>query len=347
MLFHQIKRLKKKYMNSLKNKKAIIIGFGGMGKRYLKALKNLKFNVTHICDSKKDVSQKNIIFEKNYKKLLKEKADIVCIVTNTTDRFRILKDFILNSQINNIVTEKPLCCSLYESSQIHNIINKSKKKLVINSYRPYLKNYTQIKKIAKKENEDFKSVVINSPLAGLGNMGSVFFDLGIFFLGKNIKSLFCKIDNTNTINPRGKRFKDPGGYGLINFSNNKRLIFDTSEDTGLPYIITIKTKNIEFIIDEINNNFYYKKRPKEVMKKPLNYYLYKPELHKLPIFEKYDPVKFTQVTLKNVFKKNFKSNLQNSIDVMKIIIGCHISSKLHGEVKYKILNKQKTYIKFA
>ena len=119
-------------------------------------------------------------------------------------------------------------------------------------------------------------------------MGSVFFDLGIFFLGKNIKSLFCKIDNTNTINPRGKRFKDPGGYGLINFSNNKRLIFDTSEDTGLPYIITIKTKNIEFIIDEINNNFYYKKRPKEVMKKPLNYYLYKPELHKLPIFEKYD-----------------------------------------------------------
>ena len=37
--------------------------------------------------------------------------------------------------------------------------------------------------------------------------------------------------------------------------------------------------------------------------KPLNYYLFKPELYKLPIYEKYNPIKFTQITLKNIFKK--------------------------------------------
>ena len=335
-------------MNSLKNKKAIIIGFGGMGRRYLKALNNLKIQVNYICDSKrKDISQKNIIFEKNYKKLLNVNADVVCIVANTTVRFKILKDFIMNSKIKNIVTEKPLSCSLNESYLINKLIKKFKKRLIINSYRPYLKNYIQIKKIAKKNNENFKSVIINSPLAGLGNMGSVFFDLGIFFLGKNIRSIFCKIDNTNTPNPRGKNFKDPGGYGLINFSNNKRLLFDMSEDTGLPYIITIKTQNLEFIIDEINNSFTYKKRPKKMKTKPLNYYLFKPELYKLPIYEKYNPIKFTQITLKNIFKKNFKSNLFESISVMKMIIGCHISSLQNIELKFKILKKQNKNVKFA
>lgn len=335
-------------MISLKNKKAIIIGFGGMGKRYFKALNNLKIQTEYICDTKiKSSFTKNIIFEKNYKKLLKVDADLVCVVTNTTDRFKILKDFILRSKIKNIVTEKPLCCSLYESYVINKLIKKYKKNILINSYRPFLKNYIQIKKIAQKEKEDFKSLNINSPLAGLGNMGSVFFDLGIFFLGKKIKSLYSRIDQTNTVNPRGKKFKDPGGYGLINFSRNKRLLFDTSEDTGLPYIITIKTQNLEFIVDEINNKFYYKKRPKKMIAKPINYYLFKPELHKLKIYEKYNPVKFTEITLKKIFKKEFNSNLSEAILVMKMVIGCHISSKLKKELKFETLKKQNKSIKFA
>ena len=40
-------------MHSLKNKKAILVGFGGMGRRYLEALNNLKIQVDYICDIKK------------------------------------------------------------------------------------------------------------------------------------------------------------------------------------------------------------------------------------------------------------------------------------------------------
>ena len=335
-------------MHSLRNKKAILVGFGGMGRRYLEALNNLKIQVDYICDiKKKKIKKNNIIFEKNYKKLLSVKADLVCVVANTTTRYEILKDFIINSKIKNIVTEKPLCCSIHESIKIYKLIKKYKKRLLINSYRPYLKNYNQIKTIAKKNNEDFKSVNINSPLAGLGNMGSIFFDLGIFYLGKKVDTIFCKVDKSNTPNPRGKNFKDPGGYGLIKFDDNKRFLFDLSEDTGLPYIITIKTPNLEFIIDEINNNFYYKKRPKKMKTKPLNYYLFKPELHKLPIYEKYNPIKFTQITLKNIFKKKFTSNLIEQIYVMKMIIGSHISSEMNKELKFKNLDNQKKKIKIA
>ncbi len=335
-------------MKNLNKKKAILIGYGGMGKRYEIALRKLNIKVTHICDSKKNFNgNKNLFFENNYKNLLKINADLVCIATNTTDRFKILKDFITKSKIKKIVTEKPLCCSLNEALKISELIKKSNKRLIINSYRPFLKNYIQIKKIAENKGEKFKSIMVNSPSAGLGNMGSVFFDLGLFFLGNHIDTLFCKIDKTKTINPRGKKFKDPGGNGIITFSKNKRLMFDTSEDTGLPYIITIKTSNLEFIVDEINNQIFMKNRPKKMRKKPLYFYLFKPDLTKLEIYEKYDPIKFTQKTVTRIFEKKFKSNLNESINVMKILIGCHISDKIKREIKFKSIKDKKKYIKFA
>ena len=38
-------------------------------------------------------------------------------------------------------------------------------------------------------------------------------------------------------------------------------------------------------------------------KKPLYYYLFKPDLIKLPIFEKYNPIKFLNYNKKNFSKK--------------------------------------------
>ena len=328
-------------------KKVILIGYGGMGKRYESALKELNFQITYICDPKYcSANPKNNLFVNDYKKLLHKDADLVCIVANTTYRFKILCDFILKSKIKKIITEKPLCCSLIEAQKLDKLIKKTKKRILINSYRPYLKNYLQIKKKATLYKEKFKSIIINSPSAGLGNMGSIYFDLAIFFLGEDIKSIYCKIDKKNTVNPRGKKFKDPGGYGIVNFKNN-RLFFDTSEDTGLPYTFTIKTSNLEFNIDEINNKFLMKLRPNSLKPKPLYYYLFKPEVIKLKVYEKYNPINFTKISINKIFKNKFTSNIDESIKVMKLIIGCHLSSKLNKEIKFSSIKDQSLYLKFA
>jgi len=70
---------------------AIIIGFGGMGIRHFKALRRLKIKVIAVCDKnlKKLDSLKQLRDIKktsNYKKLLKTKADITCISSNTYTR---------------------------------------------------------------------------------------------------------------------------------------------------------------------------------------------------------------------------------------------------------------------
>ena len=54
------------------------------------------------------------------------------------------------------------------------------------------------------------------------------------------------------------------------------MFFDLSENTGLPYLLNIKSKNNEIKIDEINNNFELISRPNHMQNKPLYFYLFKP-----------------------------------------------------------------------
>ena len=218
---------------------------------------------------------------------------------------------------------------------------------MINSYRPLLQNFIQIKKILKKNNEDAKSIIINSPFAGIGNMGSIFFDLALYFFQEKPLLAYCKIKKSTIPNPRGQEFQDPGGYGIITFKKNKRLIFDLSEDTGLPYTICIKSKNFEFMIDEINNKFYQKRRSKLLDSKPLYYYLFSPKLDKLKVFEKYNPIHFTEKTINEIFKKNYRSNIQSGIQVIKMIMACHLSSRSGREIQIEKIGNNKIYIPFA
>jgi len=328
----------------MKNKTAILIGYGGMGKRYFKALKFLKIKVLAICDKridlKKNFENKKIIITNDYKKLAGLKADLLCVATNTKSRYDVIKFFCQKSKINKIITEKPLSTSVKQSKNLKKIVKNNNKKFLVNTHRTLSPNFLSVKKFFKKNKEVPTSIFINSPSAGLGNMGSTFFDIGYFFLDTKPISIFSKIDKSNTINPRGKQFKDPGGYGIINFAKGKKLFFDLSENTGLPYTITIKSKNIEVFIDELNNEFKFKIRPKKLSKKPLYYYLFKPKTFKMKLKHKFDVVKMTSITIKKIFeKKSFNKNLENSITSVECIIGAHISDR-EKKVIYFPLNKR-------
>ena len=186
------------------SKKAILVGFGGMGQRYYKALKKINVKVVGICDVKtekinKIVKEKNVIICNNYKKLLKLNADVVCIVTNTESRLNIIINFLKKSKIKKILVEKPLATSYEKSLKILKLAKKTKKFVLVNTYRTISPNYLKIKKFFENIKEEITHITINSPSAGLGNMGSVFFDLTNFFLDRKAKSIRGWIDKTKTL----------------------------------------------------------------------------------------------------------------------------------------------------
>ena len=331
-------------------KKAIIIGLGGMGIRHFKALTKLKIKIVAICDKdnskfKKYNIPKNIKIVQNYKKLLGMNVDLVCIASNTSSRFQITKDFLIKSKIKRILTEKPLATSFLECKKLTLLVKKYKKKRVyVNTFRTISKNYIKIKQLFKKNRETVTQVFINSPSAGLGNMGSIFFDIGNFFLDDKVISVNAWIDKTGTINPRGKMFKDPGGYGVVRYKNDKKLFFDLSENTALPYEIILKTKNFECKIDELNNEYIIKKRPKKLMLKPNYYYLFKPHKYKLSLSHRYDVVLMTTFSIKKLFEKKFQSNIAESLKAMEIVFACHYSDNLKKTINFpfnkKFFNKK-------
>tara|TARA_B100001123_G_C15133813_1_gene956494 strand:- start:278 stop:1147 length:870 start_codon:yes stop_codon:yes gene_type:complete len=289
------------------------------------------------------------MFTTNYKKLLNLKADLLCVASNTQSRFKILNSFCKKGKIKKIITEKPLSTSYANCIYLEKIIKRKKIKLIVNTHRSLSPNFLMAKKIFKKYKESPSAIFINSPSAGLGNMGSTFFDLGFFFFNEKPKSVAGWVDKTGTINPRGKVFKDPGGYGIINFFNNKKLFFNLSENTGLPYSISVKSKNIEIVIDEINNSFILKQRPKMMKKKPLYFYLFKPKILKLKTKHKFNVAKMTCFSIKEIFKSKFSyKNLDNAISVMGCIFATHASSKENKIIKLPLDKKyHKLKINFA
>jgi phosphoglycerate dehydrogenase-like enzyme len=79
----------------MKKKTAIIIGYGGMGKRYALALQKMKFKIIGICDLQKNIIiNKKIFFTNNYQNLIKFDADLLCLTSNTVSRYKIIKEFI-------------------------------------------------------------------------------------------------------------------------------------------------------------------------------------------------------------------------------------------------------------
>ena len=328
-------------------KNVLIIGYGGMGKRYHKALKNLGFKNIDILDNKlTDELRIKKNFFSTFKDINKKRYELICLVTNTVGRIKIFEEIVKLKLTKKIILEKPLSCSIDEALKVKPHLNKYK--VLVNSYRPFLHNYKMLKKIMKKKKEEPVSFTILSPSAGLGNMGSVFFDIGLYFLDEEPVKIKCQIDKALIKNPRGTQFNDPAGFGIIELKNNKRIIFDTFSDTSIPYKMIIRSKNLEIWIDEINNDHIIYEKPEKLKNKPNNYYLFKPIKSKLKIKEKYNPIKFTETTIKEIFSKKFSSNYLRSLKVMQLIIGCHVSSEKNLNIELPLKKKYfKKYIPFA
>ena len=55
--------------------------------------------------------------------------------------------------------------------------------------------------------------------------------------------------------------------------------------------------------------------------------------------DNYDVVEMTKYSIRNLFKKNFKSNIDESIKAMQIVFGCHASKSFNKTIKIPLLKK--------
>ena len=87
------------------NKKALIIGFGSIGRQHYKVLKKLKiFNKIYICSK----HYKNVNCFSNINDILKINPDLIIICSETSKHLKQLKFFESNFKNKKIIIEKPI-----------------------------------------------------------------------------------------------------------------------------------------------------------------------------------------------------------------------------------------------
>ena len=259
--------------------KSAIIGFGGMGQRHYKAYQKAGVSVVGICDINTEVIRTHLpdfpsdkIYSSYEELFSHEKPDIVSIVTNgpTHAEISIIASIY---GIPNILCEKPIATSVHDAKKLIETCNDNHSRLSINHIRRWSENYKKLKKeIENGLIGDIRHIYFNCGSTGLGNFAIHFIDTARMLTGSDPDWVIGLIDKTNTPNPRGKQFYDPGGYGIVHFNNGVRMYIDTSEDTGTQYTFQIVGTYGRIIIDERNNEWRIRRRDKDMREIPLTRY---------------------------------------------------------------------------
>lgn len=262
--------------------RAAVLGFGGMGKRHLSAYRAAGIEVVAVADMNprqleqvKTEAPAARCYESTERLLTEEhgQLDVVSIVTNSPSHASLTIQ-AAQSGVPNILCEKPMATNLRDAHRMIEACRASGSRLAINHIRRWSRNHLEL----KRRLDDgligpLRHLYYQSGSAGLGNMGTLFFDTMRFYAESEVEWVLGFIDRTGTPSVRGPQFTDPGGYGILQFCNGIRAFLDTSEDTGVRYVLHLVGAYGRVVIDELQNTWTIETRPEPERRKPLTSYL--------------------------------------------------------------------------
>ncbi len=322
-------------MKQFKDATVAIIGLGGMGIRQIRACRQLNAKVVALCDTREEALQAGLREAPGaamYRSpsefaSVASRADLVSVVANTPSRAKVLLELV-EAGSRRVLTEKPFTTNLADAYAVAEAYEKVGAQLTVNTFRHFCDNHVRLRDLIRSGAlGQPRYVAIQSASTGLGNMGSVFFDLMNFYLESRPIEVMGIIDKTGTPSVRGSQFRDPGGYGIVRYENGARGFLDTSEDTGVPYTCHIVTTYGRIFIDELFNRWEISVRSKEdVAAHPLTYYL--APLVEVPfeLSHGYDPVEMTGFAMAAALDDRAEAaNARQALVVLEMIMATHLS----------------------
>ena len=317
------------------SKTAVIIGFGGMGQRHYHACEKAGVEVVAICDWKKgrvmevlpDFPEANCY--EDYKELLKNtEADLVSVVTNGPTH-PLVSIAASEAGFKNILCEKPVAVKLEDAQKLNEVCKKNGTRIAVNHIRRWNSDYARLKKMIEKEDVfgEIKSFYFSCGSTGLGNFTSHFFDAMRMLTGSEAEWILGFIDKTGTKNPRGEQFKDPAGYGVVQFKNGARAMIDTSEETGVQYSFQIVGGYGRIIIDELNNSWQVRTRKENGRRLPFT--RYGTSMEPVPFkTEKFDIIDLTSKAIfELVSGKPISCTVEDGLRSLEMVVAFHVSDE--------------------
>lgn len=325
-------------MSALADATVAIVGVGGMGIRHVRACRKIGARVIALCDVRQqalDAAQPEAPEAESYTSVerfvesVAGRADLVSIVTNAPFRARILLD-VAAAGARRVLTEKPFTTNVGDAHGVAGAYERAGIPLTVNTFRRFCPNHLRLRDLIRSgEIGRPRYVAIHSASTGLGNMGSVFFDVMNFYVDSAPVEIVGDIDTTGTPSVRGPEYQDPGGYGMVRYENGARGFLDTSEDTGVPYTFHIVTTHGRVFIDELFNRWHIAARTAaDQTARPLTAYLTPLHDRSFEQTQGYDPVEMTSFSMAAALEDRPEArNARDAVTVMEMIMAMHVSGR--------------------
>lgn len=318
--------------------RAAIIGFGGMGKRHLAAYRRAGIDVVAVADTRAVALEQakaevpSVRCYESTERLLTEEAkqiDVVSVVTNSPSHAPITIQGA-KAGVKNILCEKPMATTLQDAHRMIEACRMSGTRLAINHVRRWSRNHLELKRrLDEGLIGPLRHIYYQSGSTGLGNMGTVFFDTMRFYAASEAAWVLGFIDRTGTPSVRGPQFVDPGGYGILQFHNGIRGFVDTSEDTGVRYVLHLVGAYGRVVIDELNNTWTIEARPEPERQKPLTLYIAPMEPIPFQVVEPWDVVALTSRAFLNLVSGSpVACDGEIGLRALELVMAFHQSDRL-------------------
>ena len=185
------------------------------------------------------------------KLLQSESVDLVCIATNTPSHVPIAC-MAVETGVRRLLVEKPIGTCPAGARQLVEMCAEEGVTLAVNHSRRWSLDYTAMKRyIAAGRIGPVRHVYVAFGSGGLAMNGVHFIDLMRFFIGGDISWAIGFLDQVTEPNKRGNEYYDPGGYGLLHFSNGARGFIDLSQDLlRKDAFLVVKTAYSRIEVDE-------------------------------------------------------------------------------------------------
>jgi predicted dehydrogenase len=201
----------------------------------------------------------------------RERFDLACVATTAPSHAAIVIG-AAGAGVPRILCEKPLATNLEAGRQMLSTCRAAGTRLAVNYSRRRFAPYRQIaQRIAGDTFGELRFMRATCGAAGLANAGTHAFDLMRWFCGPAV-AVTGFIDSRPLPNPRGAQFVDPGGHGVIEFSEGRRATFDFTADFSSGFVIEFGCRFGRVLVREQYRSICASARSADTRNRPLNDY---------------------------------------------------------------------------
>lgn len=323
--------------------RAAVIGLGGMGRRQIQAARQAGLRVVAVCDIAEaafpaaielcgDVPRAYLRWQDLLDRERGE-TEVILIATNGPSHHAITLAAAA-AGYPYILCEKPMATSGRAAREMAQACAASGTRLAVNLARRFHDRSIRLKRLLEDGTiGELHHINVSVGAGGLGCIGTHYFDLVAWLAGTRPVWVSGDVDRNPAPNVRGAEFFDPGGRGMVGYTNGMTACYQLSGEVAItPYMQIVGTQGVV----NLDNWTPPQGGKVEVFARPaaqrdvVKTRFVMPERVPFEAGEGMDVVLATRSCLDDLLGAHREDTVSGGIEAVDVVIGFHLSSQRGG-----------------